>query len=97
LEFKHEHKDYSQDRGIYFTDELDDELYAGEYFPRRYFTDYISLENSSYYQGFTPDYIIVIAGIFTDKSDAFEALDEIKKSYSEAYIKGSMLWMGCIH
>ena len=97
LELKIEDIEYSKEKGICFSKDIDDELYKGEYAPRRYCGDYISLENSSAYEGFVEGYIVVIAGIYQNKDDAELALRDVKESYPDAYVKKTNLWMGCIH
>ena len=97
LELKIEDIEYSKEKGICFSKDIDDELYKGEYAPRRYCGDYVSLENSSAYEGFTEGYIIVIAGVYQNKDDAELSLSGVKESYPDAYAKKTNLWMGCIH
>lgn len=97
LEFENEHIRYSEEKGIYYAETLPDLLYRGGYYPRRYGDEYISLENSSGYDGFTAGYIIVVGGIYSDKESSEEALDKVRRFYKDAYIKKANMWMGCIH
>lgn len=92
-----EYKLFMPERGIFFSDTLPDDMYRGEYYPRRYEEDQISLENSSGYKDFEPDYIIVVAGIFSSKEDAEKALAKARLVYPDAYVKKTNIWMGCIH
>ncbi|MFH1045687.1 MAG: hypothetical protein V1727_01835 [Candidatus Omnitrophota bacterium] len=96
LPFKNEEKKYSAKKGIYFSESIDDEIYRGEYYPRRYFDDYISLENSSAYRGLVPGEIIVVAGVFGERTLANDALVDIKAFYPDAYVKKTVVWMGYI-
>ncbi len=97
LKFDNEDRVYSEDKGIYFSEDIDDVLYRGKYSPRRYNDGYISLENSDYYKGFADGYIIVVAGIYSNKEDSKEALSKVRKFYKDAYAKKTVMWMGCIH
>ena len=97
VKFENEYLEYSKEKGIYFSLNLLDSLYAGKYWPRRYADDYISLENSSDYEGFAPGYIIVVGGVFHEKGRAQKALARVKEFYSDAYVKKARMYMGCIH
>lgn len=57
--------------------------------------DYISIEYSTAYKGFTKGLYIVVAGI-TDVSGAAaeQQLAHVKKVYSDAYGKRTMIWYG---
>lgn len=57
--------------------------------------DYISIEYSSWYKGFAKDLYIVVAGVTDEKGAAAEkALAAVKKVYSGAYGKRTMIWYG---
>ncbi|MFC1675238.1 hypothetical protein ACFL1K_05090 [Candidatus Omnitrophota bacterium] len=98
LEFKHEYKDYSREKGIYFTEDLPDPDYKGLYWPRRYEGEHISLENSGAYgDAFAPGYIIVVGGVYSDREKGDKALSRAKELYKDSYLKKTNMWMGCIH
>lgn len=98
LGFYNENIRYSKEKGIYFSEDIPDELYRGGYYPRRYAGDAgISLENSWGYRGFEPGYIIVVGGVFDRKEDSGKALNKAKEFYEDAYVKRTVMWMGCIH
>jgi len=97
LKFDNKDRVYSEDKGIYFSEDIDDVLYRGGYAPRRYAEEHISLENSDYYKGFTDGYIIVVAGVYGSKEGSEEALSKVRKFYKDAYVKKTVMWMGCIH
>ena len=97
LEFDNENRKYSKEKGIYLSEDADDVAYRGLYYPRRYGKDYISLENSNGYKGFKAGYIIVVAGVYSDKESADKALRKAKEFYGDAYVKRATMWMGCIH
>ncbi|MFW0718207.1 hypothetical protein [Pedobacter sp. N23S346] len=60
--------------------------------------DYISVEYSNAYKGFTKGYYIVVAAITDVKSQDMEnKLAAIKKKYPDAYAKRTFIWRGCMH
>jgi len=97
LEFDNKYRQYSKEKGIYFSKDYEDELYAGSYYPRRYTGEKITLENSGEYKDFSSGYIIVVSGMYDDKLSADRALGRVKKIYKKARIKKTNMWMGCIH
>jgi len=97
LKFDNDKVKYSKSKGIYFSEDIDDVAYRGKYYPRRYDGEYISLENSNGYYGFSPGYIIVVGGIYSDKKSADKGLSRVKEFYKDAYAKKTVMWMGCIH
>lgn len=68
------------------------------YWPRGRYDDgeYISIEFSSAFEGFTPDYYIVIVAS-GERSSLEELLPKVKKYFKDAYIKDTRVYMGSIH
>ena len=68
------------------------------YLPRGRFDDgqYISIEYSSAFEGFTPDYYIVVVESGSRK-ELEKSFSTIQKEYSDAYIKDSPVYLGCMH
>ena len=66
------------------------------YLPRGRYDDgeYISIEHSSSYSGFTNGYYIVMVA---SGEDIQSSLEKIKKIVSDAYVKSDEVYMGCIH
>lgn len=78
----------------------EDEIYAGDYFPRRYPSETLSLEYLIYYtNGKKPtEGTIALVTIITDnKEKAKKKLAEVKKYSNRAFIVSSQIYMGCIH
>lgn len=70
------------------------------YIPRGRFDDgeYISIEFSDYYEGFNEGYYIVIAKAFNDEDEETKTVfKEVKQHFPDAYIKNSMVYVGCMH
>jgi hypothetical protein len=68
------------------------------YFPRGRYDDgnYISIDYSSAYTGFAEGYYIVIVSS-GNREDVKKLLPKAQKFYSDAYIKDSKIYMGCMH
>lgn len=96
LRFDNENVRYSKEKGIYFEG-IEDDDYNGEYYPRRYAKESISLENSDGYKGLAAGFIIVVGGIYNDRKSSNQALGKVKVVYGGAYVKKTKMWMGCIH
>ena len=78
----------------------EDEIYAGDYFPRRYPSETLSLEYLVYYtNGKKPtEGTIALVTIITDnKEKADKKLAAIKKYSDKAFIVNSKIYMGCMH
>ncbi len=83
---------------VALPDTDDDELYAGEYFPRRYESDYLSIEYLNWYNELSNEKMLVImAGIFVNESTADTALNKLKLINTQALKFKSKLYTGCMH
>ncbi len=85
---------------ICLPDNHDNEIYAGEYYPRRYPSEKLSLEYLDYYANGkkpTGGIIILIALISDEKKTAEEGLRKIKKYERNAFIFETKIYMGCMH
>lgn len=82
---------------IQLPDNDEDEMYAGEYFPRRYPSPNLSLEYLDQYQpGSESKMIALVAGIYETKISADSALNAIKRS-EKAFVLKSRIYVGCMH
>lgn len=68
------------------------------YFPRGSHDNgnYVSIEYSSGYDGFTEGYYIVIVAS-GEKALVQKELSKVKKHFAQAYIKNSEIYVGCRH
>ncbi len=68
------------------------------YLPRGRYDDgqYISIEYSSAFEGFTPDYYMVVVAS-GERATLKKYLPEVQKHYKLAYIKDTDVYMGCLH
>ncbi len=77
-----------------------DEIYTGNYFPRRYNSQSLSLEYLSYYDADThsDDKTIAIVVAITDSQEEAEILlSKLKPQFLNAYIQESEIYLGCMH
>ncbi len=59
---------------------------------------YISIEHSSAYQNFKPGYYIVVAAIYSPNDKEIDAaLLKVRGKYTDAYIKSTKVYTGCLH
>ena len=79
-----------------FNDE--DELYAGEYFPRRFEGNYLSIEYSSgYIEHSSENSLCLISAICKEKYQADSLLNETQKHFPKAFISLHNMYLGCMH
>ncbi len=70
------------------------------YIPRGRWDDgeYISIEYTDAYEGFSPGlYFIIVSSHDKDSKKINSVLAHVKKSYKNAYIKYADIYMGCLH
>ena len=83
---------------ISLPDNDKDEMYAGEYFPRRFPSENLSLEYLKFY--FTNsgnETLALVAGIYELEKDAEIALKSIKKVENKSFLIESNIYRGCLH
>ncbi len=83
---------------IALPDNDEDEMYAGDYFPRRYPTEDLSLEYLNFYQpqarGKT---IALIAGIYEAERNADSTVLVLKRTEKNAFRIKAKIYIGCMH
>lgn len=88
---------------IVLPEENEDELYRGEYFPRRFESETLSIENAYFYTENTiepkqyPTEMIVVSGMFANKSKADSLKTVLKGTYPKTYVLKSKIYIGCMH
>ncbi len=76
----------------------EDEIYRGEYYPRRYPSKFLSLEYLSWYQDHNErKTIALVAGIYEDNESADSALLKLKKEGPQAFVLKARVYVGCMH
>ena len=83
---------------IALPDNHEDEIYAGDYLPRRYPSSTLSLEYLQFYQEAASEKsIAVVTGIYERKESADSALIILRKINPKTFVVKSDIYMGCIH
>ncbi len=78
----------------------EDDIYAGDYFPRRFPSETLSLEYLIYYiNGSKPTEgtIALVAMVTDDKKKAENKLSKVKNYSKGAFIVNTEIYMGCMH
>ena len=99
LELEYPASSYYPDKKEGFkTDEICGCGEIHSYFPRGRYDDgnYVSIEYSSAYEGFTEGYYIVIVSS-GQKESVQKELPKVQEKYDQAYIKNSEIYVGCMH
>jgi hypothetical protein len=94
---------FDKSRGMILPDDDPDEAYRGRYLPRRY--DHgcdgdercVTVERSEGYEGFRPGLYVVVAGIVGKDAEASSRLAEARRIVPGAYVRQTILYMGCRH
>jgi hypothetical protein len=85
-------------KALITSEKSEDELYRGEYFPRRFPTETINIEYlNTYTQYTTANTFALVFGIYESEVEAKKALNKSIKVSQRAYVLPSYLYMGCIH
>lgn len=92
-------REYNQTKDlIALPENHEDELYAGEYFPRRFPSVHFSLEYlNTYAEKYPEKTIALVAGISETKRGADSILTIIKKEDPQAFRFRSSIYVGCAH
>ncbi len=92
------------EKGLRMPDDFEDEIYAGQYVQRGWnewfegekeFSNHISVEDSSGYEGFEPGFFISVAFIAESAEEAEKKVEEFKKHAPGTYAKQTVIFMGC--
>jgi len=76
----------------------EDEIYAGDYFPRRSLGENLSLEYLDVYQkSASKKRIAMLSGIYENKKSADSALNIIKRIAPKAFSLKANIYIGCMH
>jgi len=83
---------------IALPDDDEDEIYAGDYFPRRYPSENLSLEYLSFYKERAGEKTIaLVSGIYESERSADSALTVLKKAEKGVFMIKADIFIGCIH
>lgn len=83
---------------IALPDDDGDEIYAGEYYPRRHPSPCVSLEYLNFYQDAAREKTIaLVCGIYESENTADSALQVLAKQSSSSFKIKSKVYIGCMH
>ncbi|WLD23439.1 hypothetical protein NU10_12080 [Flavobacterium dauae] len=88
---------------IIVPEDDEDELYRGEYFPRRFESETLSIENVYFYTKNAvepkqfPTEMMVVASMFSNKSRADSLKTVLKRLYPKTRVLKSKIYIGCMH
>lgn len=91
------HYDKAKD-GIVVADNDEDEMYRGEYYPRRFPSENLSIEYMTTYSRTTrAKNMALVAGIFEAKKSADSMLKVIHAGAPKAFVIRGEVYTGCLH
>lgn len=92
-------REYNENKDlICLPENHEDELYAGVYYPRRGYTELLSLEYLDYYDPKLKEKTIgLIVGILNIESEAKKLLVRVKEYSPNAFLLNKNLYIGCMH
>jgi hypothetical protein len=83
---------------ITLTDNDEDKIYAGDYFPRRFPSGNLSLEYLNFYQRQAGEKTIaLVTGIYETEKRADSALTVLHKTEKKAFKIKAAIYVGCMH
>jgi hypothetical protein len=83
---------------IALPDDDEDELYAGDYFPRRFPSQHLSLEYLNLYQEIAGEKTIaLVTGIYETENSADSALTILKQKEKRGFKLKANIFVGCMH
>ncbi|MGD2034959.1 MAG: hypothetical protein PVF73_07880 [Bacteroidales bacterium] len=83
---------------ICLPEDFPDDIYAGEYYPRRYPSETLSLEYLAYYDKRSAEKKIALVTVITgDKEKAEENLEKIREYSPGAFMLQTKIYLGCMH
>lgn len=89
-----------KNKALVVSEKSEDEIYRGEYFPRRFGTETLSIEYlSTYSKSTTANTFALVLGIYDSEDEAIKALNKSIKVSQRSYVfvLPTQLYMGCMH
>ena len=85
-------------KALVVSEKSEDEMYRGEYFPRRFGTETLSIEYLSTYSQYTrANTFALVLGIYDSEAEAKKALNKSIKVSQRAFVLPCNLYVGCMH
>jgi len=74
-----------------------DDIWAGDYYPRRYPSEHFSLEYLDWYSTSDEKTIALVSGIYETSTEAKAALKNLRSFAPEAFVVKAEVYVGCMH
>lgn len=94
----------TEKKQILLPEDDEDEIYQGEYFPRRFEANTLSIEYAYIYEENNvlepsnyPTKMILVAGMFVNKTRADSLQNVLKALYPKTFVQKSKIYIGCMH
>lgn len=95
----------TETNAIVVPDDDEDEIYRGSYYPRRFESLSLSIENADYYDDTKefkepkqfPAQMILVAGMYAQKERADSLRNALVKAYPRTFVQKSSIYIGCMH
>ncbi|CAN5820743.1 hypothetical protein BH11VER1_BH11VER1_35070 [soil metagenome] len=94
------------EKGLHLPNNDPDQIYAGDYLLRRFNTasigdvvvqEHLSIEKSGAYAGFSPGDYLIVASVAESAKEASLLLKRVKPSAPRAFVKKTLIFLGCMH
>ena len=83
---------------IAVPEDSEDEIYAGDYFPRRFPSGNLSLEYLDFYQSQAGEKTMaLVSGIYETEKSADSALFVLRKAEKKVFKIKADIYVGCLH
>lgn len=83
---------------IVLPDDDEDEMFAGEYYPRRDLAENLSLDYLNIFTKNAGDNTIaLVSGIYANENEATAAVSRLKATSRKAFSMKSQVYIGCMH
>lgn len=91
---------YPEKDSILLPADDEDEMWAGDYYPRQTFDDFLSIEYVSQYrykENYEGRTMAAVLGIYTQPSTADSILQLVKPQFGNAHVIKTTIYLGCMH
>lgn len=91
---------YPEKDSILVPADDEDEMWAGDYYPRQTFDDFLSIEYVSLYrykENYEGRTMAAVLGIYAQSSTADSILQLVKPQFGNAHVIKTTIYLGCMH
>lgn len=95
----------TETHAILVPEDDEDEIYRGAYYPRRFESLSLSIENADYYDDAKefkepkqfPAQMILVAGMYAQRESADSLRNALAQAYPRTFVQKSRIYIGCMH